>query len=109
MVGKAFNNLPDGSLDLHFIENVGNLVCPAEFDLGEDYKAVVMSTTEGNDKPVQISVDISEAKVILLNKIDLLPYTNFNLQQFREDLRRLTRRRRCFMYPDAPVKEFLME
>lgn len=95
MVGKAYNELPVDQLDLLFIENVGNLVCPAEFDLGEDFKAVVLSTTEGNDKPLKYPLIFREAKVILLNKIDLLPYTNFNLQQFREDLAQIN--------PTAPV------
>lgn len=95
MVGKAYNELPVDQLDLLFIENVGNLVCPAEFDLGEDFKAVVISTTEGNDKPLKYPLIFREAKVILLNKIDLLPYTNFNLQQFREDLAQIN--------PIAPV------
>lgn len=95
MVGKAFHNLPDSPLDLLFIENVGNLVCPAEFDLGEDFKAVVISTTEGNDKPVKYPLIFREAKVVLLNKIDLLPYTNFGLQQFRDDLAQIN--------PTAPV------
>lgn len=95
MVGNAYNDLPESPLDLLFIENVGNLVCPAEFDLGEDFKAVVLSTTEGNDKPVKYPLIFREAKVILLNKIDLLPYTNFSLQQFREDLAQIN--------PTAPV------
>lgn len=95
MVGKAYNELPVDQLDLLFIENVGNLVCPAEFDLGEDFKAVVISTTEGNDKPLKYPLIFREAKVVLLNKIDLLPYTNFNLQQFREDLAQIN--------PTAPV------
>ena len=95
MVGKAFNELEGGKLDLLFIENVGNLVCPAEFDLGEDFKAVVMSTTEGNDKVVKYPLIFREAKVILLNKIDLLPYTNFSMEQFRSDLSQIN--------PDAPV------
>lgn len=95
MVGNAYNDLPESPLDLLFIENVGNLVCPAEFDLGEDFKAVVLSTTEGNDKPVKYPLIFREAKVVLLNKIDLLPYTNFSLQQFREDLAQIN--------PTAPV------
>ncbi len=95
MVGKAFEELPGDNLDLLFIENVGNLVCPAEFDLGEDFKAVVISTTEGNDKPLKYPLIFREARVILLNKIDLLPYTNFSLERFREDLAQIN--------PSAPV------
>lgn len=95
MVGKAFDELPGEGLDLLFIENVGNLVCPAEFDLGEDFKAVVISTTEGNDKPLKYPLIFREAKVILLNKIDLLPYTNFSVEQFRNDLAQIN--------PTAPL------
>ena len=95
MVGKAFEELPGENLELLFIENVGNLVCPAEFDLGEDFKAVVISTTEGNDKPLKYPLIFREARVILLNKIDLLAYTNFSLERFREDLAQIN--------PSAPV------
>lgn len=86
MVGKAFDSLPDSDVDMIFIENVGNLVCPAEFDLGEDFKAAVISTTEGNDKPLKYPLIFHQARVVLLNKIDLLPYTDFNLDRFKEDL-----------------------
>jgi hydrogenase nickel incorporation protein HypB len=95
MVGAAFGQLPSGDMDMIFIENVGNLVCPAEFDLGEDFRAVVISTTEGNDKPLKYPFIFRQAGVILLNKIDLLPYTDFNLDKFRDDLARLN--------PSAPV------
>lgn len=95
MVGKAFEDLAGENPDLLFIENVGNLVCPAEFDLGEDFKAVVISTTEGNDKPLKYPLIFREARVILLNKIDLLPYTDFSLERFREDL--------ALINPTAPV------
>ncbi len=95
MVDKAFQELPGDNLDLLFIENVGNLVCPAEFDLGEDLKAVVISTTEGNDKVTKYPLIFREAGVIVLNKIDLLPYTDFSLERFREDLAQIN--------PLAPV------
>ena len=95
MVEKAFQELPGDNLDLLFIENVGNLVCPAEFDLGEDLKAVVISTTEGNDKVTKYPLIFREAGVIVLNKIDLLPYTDFSLERFREDLAQIN--------PLAPV------
>lgn len=86
MVGKAFRQLPSAEFDLIFIENVGNLVCPAEFDLGEEFKAVVISTTEGNDKPLKYPLIFHQARVVILNKVDLLPYTDFSLDRFREDL-----------------------
>ena len=97
MVGKAFNQLPSTDLDMVFIENVGNLVCPAEFDLGEDFKAVVLSTAEGNDKPLKYPLIFHQARAILLNKIDLLPYTDFNLDRFREDLARINPSATVFM------------
>jgi len=97
MVGTAFNQLPSTDLDMVFIENVGNLVCPAEFDLGEDFKAVVLSTAEGNDKPLKYPLIFHQARAILLNKIDLLPYTDFNLDRFREDLARINPSATVFM------------
>lgn len=97
MVGKAFDDLPAADVDIIFIENVGNLVCPAEFDLGEDFKAAVISTTEGNDKPLKYPLVFHEARVILLNKIDLLPYTDFNLDKFREDLAQINPSAAVFM------------
>lgn len=95
MVGRAFDELSTDGLQLIFIENVGNLVCPAEFDLGEDFKAVVISTTEGNDKPQKYPLIFREARVILLNKIDLLPYIDFSLDRFTEDIAQIN--------PSAPV------
>ncbi len=89
MVGDAYGKLPAERLDLIFIENVGNLVCPAEFYLGEDFTAVVLSTTEGNDKLRKYPLIFRHARVVLLNKIDLLPYTDFSLDRFSEDLGRI--------------------
>lgn len=86
MVGRAFAQLPSNDLNMIFIENVGNLVCPAEFYLGEDFTTVVLSTTEGNDKVRKYPLIFRQARVVLLNKVDLLPYTDFNLDRFREDL-----------------------
>ncbi|MCK5171056.1 MAG: hydrogenase nickel incorporation protein HypB, partial [Bacteroidales bacterium] len=68
------------------IENVGNLVCPAAYDLGEDQKVVIVSTTEGDDKPIKYPMLFREAQVILLNKVDLIEYTNFNKISFNTDL-----------------------
>jgi len=97
MVGKAFQRLAAGDMDLVFIENVGNLVCPAEFDLGEDFRAVVISTTEGNDKLRKYPLIFREARVVLVNKIDLLPYVDFSLDRFREDLVRINPSAAVFM------------
>jgi len=86
MVNKALERLPASDYQLVFIENVGNLVCPAEFDLGEDFRVVVFSAAEGNDKLLKYPLIFREARVILLNKIDLLAYTDFSLEKFQEDL-----------------------
>jgi len=68
-------------LDLVIIENVGNLVCPAEYDLGEDAKVIVLSTTEGEDKPIKYPVMMRAGSVFIINKIDLLPYVDFNVEK----------------------------
>jgi hydrogenase nickel incorporation protein HypB len=78
-VCKALDDLPVGELDLLFIENVGNLVCPSEFDLGEHEKVAIMSITEGEDKPVKYPLAFNLAKLLLLTKIDLLPHLRFDL------------------------------
>lgn len=96
MVGKAFSEIGSNQLDLVFIENVGNLVCPAEFDLGEDYRAAVISTTEGNDKPTKYPLLFFQAAVVLVNKIDLLPYVDFDLDRLREDIRKINPAARIF-------------
>ena len=74
------------SLDIIFIENVGNLVCPSQFDLGETFKLAVVSTTEGDDKPIKYPMLFREARAVVLNKTDLLPYTDFNSRSFLDDL-----------------------
>ena len=86
MVRRAAESLNLDELDLIIVENVGNLVCPAEFDVGEHMKAVVLSITEGDDKPLKYPLIFKESAICVLNKIDLLPFTNFNLAQAREDL-----------------------
>lgn len=97
MVGKAYGQLPADKMDLMVIENVGNLVCPAEFDLGEDFTAVVISTTEGNDKLRKYPLIFRQAKAVLLNKMDLLPYTDFNLERFKNDLDQINPSATVFM------------
>lgn len=86
MVEKALAALPTAGLDLLVIENVGNLVCPAEFALGEDAKAVVLSVTEGNDKPMKYPLIFKESALTILNKIDLVPYTDFDVAAAQEDI-----------------------
>ena len=77
-------DLPDGCLIL--IENVGNLVCPAAFDIGESGRLVVASITEGNDKPIKYPMAFQSADVIVVNKIDLIEHTNFNRESFYKGL-----------------------
>ena len=86
MVKRAAASLDLDSLDLIIVENVGNLVCPAEFDVGENIKAVVLSITEGDDKPLKYPLIFKESAVAVLNKIDILKFTNFNIESAREDL-----------------------
>ncbi|HZV83188.1 MAG TPA: hydrogenase nickel incorporation protein HypB, partial [Geobacteraceae bacterium] len=90
MVGHAMEELPMTDLDILFIENVGNLVCPASFDLGEAHKVVVLSVTEGEDKPLKYPQMFHAADVMLLNKIDLLPYLDFDVEKCLEMARRVS-------------------
>ena len=89
IVEKAMQSLPLDTLDVLFIENVGNLVCPAEFDLGEDFKVAVLSTPEGADKPLKYPYLFTSSKVVLLTKTDLLPHLTFDMKMFTEDVKRL--------------------
>lgn len=85
MVDSVLESFNFKEIDLFVIENVGNLVCPASFELGEDDKVVMVSIPEGDDKPIKYPVMFRKAKVLLVNKIDLLPYTNFNMSKIKED------------------------
>ena len=86
MVKKAAEKLPLDTIDMIIIENVGNLVCPAEFNLGETAKAVVLSVTEGEDKPMKYPLMFKESAAAVLNKIDLLPYVNFDRAAAEHDI-----------------------
>ncbi len=85
-IEKALDEFDLESLDLLFIENVGNLVCPSEFDIGESAKIAMVSTTEGDDKPAKYPLLFQEAEAVLLNKTDLIPYINFKKELFYRDL-----------------------
>lgn len=89
MIEKALQELDLEALDLIIIENVGNLVCPAEFDIGEAAKVTVLSVTEGEDKPLKYPLIFKEAKAILLNKVDLLPYVPFDMEKALTDIHNL--------------------
>jgi len=85
MVSQALDDLELDELDLVIIENVGNLVCPAEFKVGEDHKVMILSVTEGDEKPLKYPLMFRESSLLILNKIDLLKFTNFNLQEARDN------------------------
>jgi hydrogenase nickel incorporation protein HypB len=89
MVSHATEEFDLDHLDLLLIENVGNLVCPASFDLGENHKVVVLSVTEGEDKPLKYPQMFHAADLLILNKTDLLPHLDFDVAQCREMARRV--------------------
>jgi len=84
MVQKAIKEFNPEHNSILFIENVGNLVCPAMFDLGEKNRVVIMSTTEGEDKPIKYPNMFESSQICLINKIDLLPYLNFDLEKAKD-------------------------
>ncbi|HEX2372264.1 MAG TPA: hydrogenase nickel incorporation protein HypB [Solirubrobacterales bacterium] len=86
MVRSALPSLPLADLDLLVIENVGNLVCPAEFKVGEDARVMIASVTEGEDKPLKYPLMFRACELIVINKIDLLPHIEFDLDRLRENL-----------------------
>ena len=86
MVRSGLGRLPLDRLDLLLIENVGNLVCPAEFDVGQHARAMVYSVTEGEEKPLKYPVMFRTADVVVINKIDLLPHLDFDLDLFLANL-----------------------
>ncbi len=85
MVGKALEQIEMDNVDLLIIENVGNLVCPASYDLGEAMKVVIMSTTEGDDKPLKYPAMYRRSSVAIINKIDLLGTSDFDLNAARDN------------------------
>lgn len=97
MVHKAFQDFQLDLTDILAVENVGNLVCPAEFDLGEAFKVVVLSVPEGDDKPAKYPLIFSEAGAVIFSKIDLLKAVNFDLAKARADVRKINR--------EAPIFE----
>lgn len=88
-ISKVLGSFNLDEIDVLFVENVGNLICPSQFDLGETFKLAIVSTTEGDDKPGKYPMLFREAKAVLLNKIDLIPYTNFNNDNFKADLKNI--------------------
>ena len=89
MVHSALHKLDLDAIDLLFIENVGNLVCPAEFDLGENARVMLLSVTEGDDKPKKYPLMFRESRLLLLNKVDLLPHVSFDVAKARREAREI--------------------
>ena len=85
------------ALDILIVENIGNLVCPAEFDIGEDKRAVILSVTEGEDKPLKYPLMFRECDAALLNKIDLLPHLDYDIKLAAANILQI--------HPDMPVFE----
>jgi hydrogenase nickel incorporation protein HypB len=95
-VSSALDKLPVESLDLIFIENVGNLVCPSALDLGESAKIAVLSVPEGDDKPAKYPAIFARAKAILINKIDLLSAVDFDIEKAKSDIYKLNKNAEIF-------------
>jgi hydrogenase nickel incorporation protein HypB len=85
MISEVLGDLPLNNLDLLIIENVGNLVCPAEFKVGENIKVMLLSIAEGDDKPLKYPLMFQESSALILNKMDLLPYTNASIEKIRKN------------------------
>ena len=97
VIEKAARSLELDNIDLLIVEKVGNLVCPAEFDIGEDARAVILSVTEGEDKPLKYPLMFRESDIAILNKTDLLPYLDYDVQEAINSIRSV--------HPDMPVFE----
>ena len=89
MIREALNHLDLPSLDLLIIENVGNLVCPAEFNLGEGLRVMILSVAEGHDKPLKYPLMFSQSQVLVVNKTDLLGLSDFDMAALRDTVRRM--------------------
>ena len=96
MIAKTIPEFNFELIDILFIENIGNLVCPSGYDLGQDYKVVVLSVPEGNDKIPKYPVMFRRTNLTIINKIDLLPYVAFNLEEAKKDLEQIN--------PEAQLK-----
>ena len=86
MIESALKDMPLDDLDLMLIENLGNLICPAEFTLGEHKRVVISSLPEGDDKPVKYPLIFTDADVVIINKMDLLPHVDFDIATFRRSI-----------------------
>ena len=95
-VARALGEIPAKDMDLIFIENVGNLVCPSDFNLGEGGRVVVLSVPEGDDKPIKYPGTFAKADVILINKMDLLDYIDFDIEKVITDIKTVNKTARIF-------------
>lgn len=86
MIESALKDMPLDDIDVILIENVGNLICPAEFTLGEHKRVVVSSLPEGDDKPIKYPLIFADADAVVMNKMDLLPYVDFDITAFRRSI-----------------------
>ena len=89
MIEQALKNLPLYNIDLLLIENVGNLICPSEFKLGEHKRVVISSLPEGDDKPIKYPLIFIDADAVIINKMDLLPHVDFDIANFRRSIQGL--------------------
>jgi hydrogenase nickel incorporation protein HypB len=96
MISTGLAKLPLGKINVLIIENVGNLICPAAFELGEHKKVVIASIPEGDDKPAKYPVIFTEADAVIINKLDLIPHVDFNLPRFRKLVEGLNPRVKIF-------------
>ncbi|MCX6165013.1 MAG: hydrogenase nickel incorporation protein HypB, partial [Ignavibacteriae bacterium] len=96
LVKDALENIKLDEINFLVIENVGNLVCPAGYDLGEDLKVVILSTTEGDDKPLKYPKMFINSSILIINKIDLLPYVNCKITELRENALKINPNLRIF-------------
>jgi hydrogenase nickel incorporation protein HypB len=96
MIREALPAFDLDQLDFLITENVGNLVCPAEFKIGENAKIMILSTPEGADKPAKYPLMFQESSVLILNKIDLMPYVDFNMEKAKKDALSLNPKLRIF-------------
>lgn len=96
MIRETFDQLDLDAIDLLIVENVGNLVCPAEFNVGEDHKVMLLSLPEGDDKPQKYPLMFHESSVLLINKIDLLPYIEVSPERIREEALKVNPKLRIF-------------
>ncbi|GMT48248.1 MAG: hydrogenase accessory protein HypB [bacterium] len=85
MIREALDEISLNDISLLFIENVGNLVCPAEFNVGEDMKAMVLSISEGDDKPLKYPLMFQESGILVINKTDLLPHTDVDIEKIKRN------------------------